>query len=346
MKRFLICGLGSIGQRHVRILRERFGSDVELHAFRVRGLSQVIHDDMHAEKGLCPIENYQLSSHSELDAALSIAPDAVWVTNPISMHLETALKASEAGAHLFIEKPLSHSLEGALELKASLDRHSRIGCVGYQLRFHPALVQVKRWLEEGVLGELFSAHIHFGEWLPGMHPYEDYRTSHAAREDQGGGAILCLSHEIDYACWLFGKPRKVFAAGGLFGDLEMDVESSADLFLHYQGPSASFAVSIHVDFHQRPARRYCSILGDRGRLEWDDTEKELRLFRTEATSPEVVSFSEFERNDLFRSQLANFIDAMEGKENLVSPLQDGIETLKICLAAKESIGSHGIISLD
>ena len=346
MKKFLICGLGSIGQRHVRLLRKQFGNEVDLHAFRVRGLNQVVHDNMQAEDDVCPVEFYGLTAHANLEAALALRPEAVWVTNPISLHLEVAQHAAEAGCHLFIEKPVAHSLEGIATLEATLQAQSKLACVGYQLRFHPALIQIRQWLADRAIGQLIRADVHFGEWLPGMHPYEDYRISHAARKDQGGGAIFCLSHEIDYACWLFGRPRCVTALGGTFGGLEMDVENTADLFLECEDQGNRFPVTVHVDFLQRPPQRYCTIVGDQGRIEWNNVENTLHLHQPEQHSPEVIRFDSLERNDLFIAQQKNFLNSITGKTTLVSPLSDSTHTLRVCLAARESIAARQPVTLE
>ncbi len=346
MKKILICGLGSIGQRHVRLLRKTLGQGVDLHAYRVRGLKQVVHDNMQAEDGICPIEFYGLTAHSDLDEALAIQPEAVWVTNPISLHLAMAQRAAEADCHVFIEKPVAPSLAGIEKLQTTLQSKSKLACVGYQLRFHPALIQIRQWLAEGAIGTLIWADVHFGEWLPGMHPYEDYRISHAARSDQGGGAILCLSHEIDYACWLFGMPRKVSAMGGIHGDLEMDVENTADLFLECEHRGNPFPVTVHVDFLQRPPQRYCTVVGDRGRIEWNDANNTLRLIQPEQANPEPIRFDSFQRNDLFVAQLDNFLASCDGKSTLVSSLADGTRTLRVCLAARESMATQQPVTLE
>lgn len=346
MKKILICGLGSIGQRHVRLLQKTLGQDVDLHAYRVRGLRQVVHDNMQAEDGVCPVEFYGLTAHSNLDDALALQPEAVWVTNPISLHLEVAQRAAEAGCHLFIEKPLAPSLEGIEKLQATLRSQSKLACVGYQLRFHPALIQIQKWLVDGAIGTLIRADVHFGEWLPGMHPYEDYRISHAARSDQGGGAILCLSHEIDYAHWLFGMPRNVTAMGGIHGGLDMDVENTADLFLECKHRGNPFPVTVHVDFLQRPPQRYCTIVGDRGRIEWNNASNTLHLIQPEQTSPELIRFDSLERNDLFIAQLENFLESCHGRSTLVSSLAEGTRTLRICLAARKSMATRQTVALE
>lgn len=344
MKKFLFCGLGSIGQRHARILRQKLGRPAELHAYRSRGLNIVINDDMTAHEGSSPEAAYGITSHTSFSEALSLRPDAVFVTNPISEHVKTAIEAARAGCNIFMEKPVSHALEGIPELMRLVDEKKLVTCTGYQLRYHPALARIKDWIEEGTLGRVISAQLHFGEWLPGMHPYEDYRISHAARADQGGGVILCLSHEIDYACWLFGWPRTVSASGGTLGDLEIDVEDSADLLLSCAHSSGDIPVSIHLDFLQKPPRRHCRITGTKGVIEWNYYSSNVTLWRS--GHAETVEFPGFVRNDLFMAQAANFLAAMTGRETPRCTLQDGVKTLQVCLAAKASLISRQSVTLN
>ena len=344
MKRFLLCGLGSIGQRHARILRRLLGDHAELHAYRSRGLQIVINDNMTAQEGESPEAAYGITPHTSLADALALRPDAVFITNPISEHVRIALEAARAGCAVFIEKPVGDSLEGVPELQATISGKKLATCTGYQLRFHPAVMKIKKWLAEGAVGRVIHAQLHFGEWLPGMHPYEDYRISHAAQAQQGGGVILCLSHEIDYACWLFGQPRSVMASGGISGELEVDVEDTADLLFQCGEAGREHPVHVHLDFLQRPARRNCLIVGTHGVIEWS-------YYALEATlncsgKVETHAFPDFVRNDLFLAQTKNFLAALDGEERPRCTLDHGVATLKACLAAKESLRTGRVVQID
>src|SRR6185436_12851620 len=118
----LFCGLGSIGQRHLRNLRALLGDTVEVLAYRQRGQSPVLNPDMTVRAGADLETTYNLRSFNDLDAALAEQPDAVFVTNPNALHLPTALAAARAGCHLFIEKPIADTLEGVDELVEIVER--------------------------------------------------------------------------------------------------------------------------------------------------------------------------------------------------------------------------------
>jgi predicted dehydrogenase len=339
MMRFLICGLGSIGQRHIRMIRSVLGDEAEIAAYRSRNIDIVINDKLEASFGTKPEDHYKLKTFSNFKEALDWNPDAVFVTNPISMHVSTALEAAKAGSNVFIEKPLGHDVSGLEELSKIVRDNGVVCMVGYQLRYHPALIKIKSLLAEESIGNLISADLHFGEWLPGMHPYEDYQESHAARSDQGGGVILCLSHEIDTAYWLFGKPSKVYAQGGHLSDLEMDVEDVADILLTVEQNDHMFPVHIHLDFLQKPARRYCHIVGEKGSIFWDYFQNEVRLNLLPDGHQEKWDYSDFKRNDMFVSEVAEFIDSIIHKKTPPIPLNEGVDVLEICMAAKESLAS-------
>src|SRR5262249_16719870 len=158
-------GLGSIGQRHVRNLRALLGSDVEISAYRVRGLPHVITPAMGIEPDADVEWRYGITAFSDLDAALASEPDAAFVTSPNSLHMPVALGAADGGCHLFIEKPIAHTLSGVDELDDRLEVRRRVGLVGYQFRFHPGFRVVQAMLESRAIGASVAARFEFGEYL-------------------------------------------------------------------------------------------------------------------------------------------------------------------------------------
>ena len=344
MKKFLICGLGSIGQRHARLIEKITKGTAEIAAYRLRKLDIVINDNLEATFGIKPEVQLNLMTFDRLDHALAWKPDAVFVTNPIYMHIATAIAAAENGAHIFIEKPLDCSAEELPKLQHIITKKKLTCMVGYQQRYHPAYKRIKDLLNNRILGRLISADLHFGEWLPGMHPYEDYRESHAARADQGGGVILCLSHEIDIAFWLFGTPINVFALGGHLSDLDLDVEDNADILLNCWDSERNFPVHVHLDFLQNPPRRFIQILGSKGSLVFDYYSNILKVNLLGAES-EVTSYNKFARNDMFTEEIDDFIQSAKKRLKPPIPLEEAAEVLAICLAAKRSLKTGSVEEL-
>jgi predicted dehydrogenase len=306
-------------------------------AWRVRGWDLLIDDRLRAERGRSPEAVYRVPVVRQLEQALAERPDAVIVANPIAMHCDTALAAVKAGCAVFIEKPLSDRWDGVDELLERSRRAQLVTMVGYQMRFHPALRRVKQYLDEGRVGAPMSAQLHFGEYLPGMHPYEDYRQGHAARKAEGGGAILCLSHELDLVQWWFGMPASVYASGGHLSALEMDVEDTAVILLECASGGRRLPVSVSLDFVQRPPRRFGEIVGEQGTIRWDAVEPSVSLYEASRGAWEVERFPAFERNELFLDEMAHFLRCLQGRETAQVPAESGARTLQIALAAKASL---------
>ena len=333
----LFVGLGSIGQRHLRNLKTLLGDSVEIHAYRVRRHVPFLNEQLQVVEGRSIKEQYDIFEFDDLDEALSKRPDMVFVTNPGSLHIETAIKAAEAGCHLFIEKPLSISEEGIDKLLEVVERKGLVAFVAYQLRFHPGLRQVSAWLKEERIGQLIYANLILGEYLPGFHPYEDYRLGCSAVKDLGGGVILSQIHELDYALWLFGKPRRIFALGGKLSSLEIDSEDTASMLMECQCNGKVLPVSMTLDFLRSPPSRTCSIVGDEGNIVWDYYRKTTVLHNRISGETETQSFENLERNQLFLDELEHFLAAIRGEVQPVVSLRNGYESLKIALAARASI---------
>jgi predicted dehydrogenase len=104
--KILMVGLGSIGQRHLRNIKRLFGEEAEILAYRVRRLSRTFSDDMQIRDGVDLEKEFGIKVFDDLDKALSEKPDAVFVTNITSKHTETAIKAAQSGAAVFLENPV------------------------------------------------------------------------------------------------------------------------------------------------------------------------------------------------------------------------------------------------
>lgn len=344
--RVLFAGLGSIGQRHVRNLRGLLGDDVEILAYRTRRGRFGINADSTVPPNGDLESMYGIRSFDHLDDALEQRPHAVFVTNPNTLHLPVAIEAARAGCHLFIEKPLSHSLEGVNELVELVERQGLVAFVAYQFRFHPGLRLVKSILEQGKLGQLAAAHLVNGEYVLDWHPYEDYTSSHPARSELGGGCLRIQTHELDYALWLFGLPRRVFALGGHLSRLEIDVDDSASLLMECTNEGRAFPVHIHLDYLQRPPQRVCEVIGDAGKVRYDYYANLVQLDITDPSSQTLHRFDGFDRNQMFLDELQHFLDCMKGDTRPVVDLREAISSMRITEAGIESLRTGHAIELN
>lgn len=336
VRRCLFVGLGGIGQRHLRNLRALRGDSVSVDAYRVRRERAVVSDTLEVVPGEDLERKYDVTVHQDLDAALSLRPDVVFVTNPSSFHVDVTRRALEAGAHVLVEKPLSHALDGVAELVAESKRRGLVGYVAYQLRFHPGFLRTQQILREGLLGRLLFAESVVGEFLPGFHPYEDYRRMYASRRELGGGVTLSQIHEIDMLLALLGRPERAFSLGGKLSSLEVDVEDVSSSLLEFRGAAGRvLPVRLHQDFVQQPGERRLVLVGEKGKLEWNLSAKTLRRHQGSSLC-ESHDYADFPRNRLFEDELAHFLSCVEGGASPVVDLASGAESLAVALSILES----------
>ena len=114
--RILIVGLGGIGQRHVRNIRALLGERAEIMAWRVRRLSHVVTPTLQSDASLDVEKVYGIRVFEALESALAERPQVAFICNPSSLHVPPALACLRAGCDLFLEKPVSHNLDGLAEL--------------------------------------------------------------------------------------------------------------------------------------------------------------------------------------------------------------------------------------
>lgn len=344
--KILLVGLGGIGQRHARNLRALLGSSVDLIAYRTRGLSGLVTPQLNLDKTKNLLEEFGIRPFDQLESALGESPDIAFVCNPSSMHLDTALKCAQAGCDLFIEKPLSNSLRDVDRLIDCVRSNRRVAMIGYQLRFHPCIQRLGTILRDGLVGHVLAVRATIGEFLPYWHRYEDYRTMYAARSELGGGVILSQIHEFDYLYSLFGVPKRVFALGGHWSTLEIDVEDAASIMLECTIEGRALPVHVQLDYLQYPPVRSCEIVGDKGRVTVDLVANETVLYSNHEAEPERTKIENFERNRLFLDELRHFLECVETRQQPIVSLQDGAESLRIALAAKESIATGQVVRLE
>jgi predicted dehydrogenase len=342
--KFLIAGLGSIGRRHLRNLIALGERDVVL----LRSHHATLPDD---ELAGFPVE-------TDLHEALKKhRPEAVVVANPTALHLEVAIAAARAGCSILLEKPVSNSLERLDELRSALAERGGRLLVGFQFRFHPTLQKAAELLKGGSIGEPLSFHAHWGEYLPDWHPWEDFKQGYAARSDLGGGAILTLTHPLDYLRLLLGEAQALSAFTSN-RNLKLPVEDAAEISLRMRSGAIG---SVHLDYNQRPASHHWEITGTRGMLKWDYTSGALEAYSTpQIIQPEPAGRgvqaqgswqihaapAGFERNVMFLEEMKHFISLVEKKEQPRCTLEDGRQALRLALAALEAAQKGTLVELN
>ncbi|MEI8011136.1 MAG: Gfo/Idh/MocA family oxidoreductase [Candidatus Omnitrophota bacterium] len=250
--RVLICGLGSIGTRHARILKENFS--FELGALRFSG------------KG----NDLGLREFYSWGEAAQFVPDIVFVTNATGAHIPAAWRAAQLGAAIFLEKPVSDSMQGVARLE-QLCRKQQVCYVAYPLRFLPVVQQAKKFLEgKKILYGRAVCASYLPDWRPGRDPRQCYSAVCAL----GGGVILDLSHEFDTMTYLMGPVVDIHGIKGRALDITLDAEDFADALMTFKN---GVYASVHIDFMSRKVERAFHIDFDGGYVDGDLIGNTLKL---------------------------------------------------------------------
>ena len=138
----LVVGYGSIGKRHVQNLLEK------------KSLEVIV-----VTKQKIISKNSRLKIIHNLDEALKEKPDIGFVTNETRFHLPTAIKLARNGINLFIEKPLSDSLNQVKTLQKIVKDKKLITMIGCNLRFFPPILKIKKLIEQNKIGKIISVQI-------------------------------------------------------------------------------------------------------------------------------------------------------------------------------------------
>lgn len=330
--RFLVVGLGSIGRRHIHNLKA-INPGFRVAVWRKKHPGEDLGD-------VSPLIDQVVTS---LDEALAFHPDAALVTNPAHLHVETGLELAQKGVHLFIEKPLSNTMEGVDSLLDLCRSSGVVLMVGYNFRFYEPLRRMKQAIAGGSIGRIMALRAEVGQYLPEWRPGVDYRRSVSARQDLGGGAVLELSHEFDYARWLAGEVESVSAQIGRLSDLEIDVEDTAEIILKFTSGAIG---SVHVDMVQRPTTRICRIVGTEGTLTWDWSQHQVKHFDNETGAwSDLHPAMDIDRNAMYVDELRHFISCVCSGATAEIGGDDARRVLEIALAVKQSSQEQRVLNI-
>lgn len=328
--RVLVVGSGSIGRRHMR----------NLHAL---GVQHIATCDPDPERSQPMVDELSVTAFTDFETTLEVfQPQVVFICTPPVLHIAQAQRAIEQGAHVFLEKPVSHTLEGVDSLAQAAQTAGQIVQIGYNFRFHPGLLTLKRLLDEGPIGRLLWAQVEVGKYLPDWRKWQDYRQSYTARRELGGGIIFDYSHELNYLQWLLGSPSAVFCEAGHTSDLDVNVEDHAVIMLRY---NSGVHATVHMDFVQRKPVRVCKLVGTQGTLYWDLTINRIQLYVEDNPDPTFDETLAIDHNQSYVEEVEHFLSAIEKAQQPEVTLAEGCQTLKIALAAHDSAASGQWVDL-
>jgi hypothetical protein len=319
MQRFAVIGLGNISHRHRKNLKLLYpGADVIALSASGKVLTELP-------------DNADLIA-SGIEELIKLKPYFVIVASPASLHIRHAKALIQAGIPCLIEKPLCiNFLEAKSLLKLSQDALTPTA-VGYCLRYMPSAKKMQELINNNVLGEIYNITIEVGQYLPDWRQTVDYRDSVSAQQHLGGGALLELSHELDYAQWLFGPLCVEHAVLRSSKELSLDVEDLVDIVFSTKSGAQAH---VHLDFLQHQPQRYCTVKGANGIIHWDLLKSKVDV-SLKHQQHESLEYKDWQPNDMYLDLIKDFENLCLGKAHNTVDLTQAADTIKLIDTVKKS----------
>lgn len=303
--KILVVGLGSIGKKHLNVIKS-IVPDAEIFALR---------SAKNAEACLDVKNIYSLNEIESVDIDFAIIAD------PTSEHKKTIAQLIPFGFPLFIEKPVSSSLD-IKDLVNLVENKGISTYVACNLRFLDCIRFIKDKLPLMPNKKLNEVNVYCGSYLPDWRPNTDFRKTYSANTELGGGVNIDLIHELDYLYWLFGTPKAVNRKFKNQSSLAISSYDYANYVLDYNG----FCANVVLNYYRRDPKRSLELV-------FNDETWEIDLLKNQINCNSKTIFSSEQRiTDTYQTQMEYFINSLNEKTNTFNTISDAYDVLKICLA--------------
>lgn len=249
---FAIAGCGRIAQRHARHIQNvgRLGAvcdNVEYKAAELGGQYEVPY----------------FASIDDMLASCSEEIDVLVICTPNGLHARHTIKSFRAGCHVLCEKPMAISVQDCNDMIQAGENAGRQLFLVKQNRYNPPVVAVKKLLESGDLGRVYSAHLNCF-WNRNAAYYKD--NWKGTRELDGGCLYTQFSHFIDLLYWMVGDVKDAFAVTGNYchqGMIDFEDAGSA-LLRFYNGAIGN--VNFTINSYQKNMEGSLTLFCEKGTL--------------------------------------------------------------------------------
>lgn len=324
--RALIVGVGSIGERHLR-------------CFLATGKVDVAFCEPGEKLRTTIADRYGVQEHyGSLEEAIEKGKfDLAVIATPAQLHIAQSIAVLEAGMHVLIEKPLSVKLDEVALLEAAAAKSNRTIAVGYTWRNHPALAAMREAIQSGKFGKPLHVANICGQHFPSYRPA--YRDVYYAKHETGGGAIQdAITHMLNAGEWLLGPVSRLVADADHQALEGVEVEDAVNILVRHGKSVMGTYMFLQ---HQPHNELQITVVCEKGTVRFEGHKARWR-WTTAYEGPEQKAdwhdepVKPFDRDFLYVSQATAFLNAIEGKQPPLCSLEDGIQTLKVNMAALES----------
>lgn len=281
-------------------------------------------------------------------------PDGVIIATPNRLHVEHGLEAVSAGIPALVEKPVADSLTGAARLVEVAEAAGVPLLVGHHRRYNPMVQVAKKVIDSGRLGQIVSVHGDF--WL--MKP-DDYFDVAWRREKGAGPVLMNLIHDVDLFRYFFGEIVSVHAqeSNVVRGNT---VEETAVVLLRFaNGILGTMNISDSIvapwsweltagenPAYPRQDQACYKIGGTHGSMTLPQLEVWSNPGKRSWWEPLRSERLTFVPEDPLAVQIRHFCEVIGGRVKPLVPGREGLNTLRVIAAAKQSAESGAMIRLN
>lgn len=322
---FLIVGLGSIGQKHLKIISS-------LYKYKI-----IVVSSGKFVKAKDEVKKNIFLQTSSLDKALLYNPVGAIIASPANKHLLHARQILKKKIPTLIEKPLSCKYSEAHKFYQFCKNRKLedLILVGYNLKYSIGFSKLRKLKNK--IGDLKQVEIKCLTYLPNWRPGRDYTKTVSARKSLGGGVLLELSHELDYLISILGNVSLKDAELKNTKKLKIDRKIEDHVKLHFTNNN-NVSINVELDFSNlRKNSRQCKLIGKKGYLVWDLKNQRIEKYLYKNKSKKKISLPGDISNS-YKKQIIFFNKMIISKQKLkkTNQLKDAVYVMKIISQIKKN----------
>ena len=327
-----LVGAGSIGRRHLRMLSER--EDVQL---------AVVEPNAQCQAATLDILPGVPFFDSIEEAVTAGGCEAVIIATPHKTHAPLAIQALELGVHVFVEKPMSDSLEDCVALLNAAKKSDKVVAVGFMFRFDPFVQKVKEIIDSGRIGKI----VHYASRFATYNTLLCSVTKH--QQNTPYSLVMDCIHDSDLLYHFTGSiPDYAYSNAYHAGDLPL---SSPQNFIDtvFRWEDKSMGAHIHFNYVQHPQIHDLQIVGEKGYILGDFMTADVIVGSREDASTETFTNTRSginsDANNIYRAQWNEFLRAVRGERKPENPPEQAIVSTLLMHAQMESGKSGKEVSI-
>lgn len=331
--KFLVVGLGSMGKRRIRNLKQLSQNDI-------------IGFDTKEERCKESQTKYSIPTFTDLSFALKEKPHVMIISTPPDLHMKYAKIAIENKLHFFTEASVVQ--EEMSEIIELLKISDIIGLPSCTMRYHPIVLQVNALINSNKIGKPLSFMYHSGQYLPDWHPWEDYRAFYVSKKETGACREI-VPFELIWIISTFGDIASLIATKTKVSNLDVDIDDIYSILLEFKNGMQG---NLTVDVIARFPFRQLKILGESGVITADWSERIIKYYTNEqGWNTILIDDGKIEQNYIhgdgpYVEEIRNFIKTIKKEISQPYTFELDLKILKLLESIETSsdLGKKQIIT--